>query len=65
MTEPIAYRVKEAAEAASVSEWAIRKAIQATDPNATPPPLAAKKYGTEYRITRAALLDWVERLPDA
>ena len=57
--------LKEAAEEASVSEKTLRRAIAATDPNAWPPPLPAKRMGRGYRITDTALREWIASWPDA
>lgn len=63
-------KLAEAAEQASVSIDTIRRAIRATDPNAYPPPLKAKRTGSsekkpEYRIQASALEAWIDSLPDA
>lgn len=63
------YTLPEAAEQVSVSEKTLRRAIAATDPNAFPPPLNAKRIGGEkrpsYRITHEALVAWADSLADA
>ena len=69
-TQPkIAYTLAEAADAASVSIDTLRRAIRATDPSVYPPPLRAKRTGTEkrpaYRIQAAELQAWIDSLPDA
>lgn len=66
----IAYDIKQAAEQVSVSVDTIRRAIRATDPNAYPPPLPAKRMGSSdrkpsYRISHPALMAWFNSLPDA
>lgn len=67
----IAYTIDEAAEEASVSTSTIRRAINATDPTAFPPPLRAKRTGGkdakkfEYRILHTALEAWVHSWRDA
>jgi len=62
-------KLAEAAEEASVSVDTLRRAIRATDPNAYPPPLRAKRTGSErkpeYRIQASALEAWINSLPDA
>jgi len=63
------YTLAEAAEQVSVSEKTLRRAIQATDPTAFPPPLLAKRMGTPkkpaYRVLHADLMAWAQSLPDA
>jgi hypothetical protein len=65
----ISYTIPEAAEQVSVSVSTINRAIRATDPNAFPPPLKAKRIGTEkkpaYRILHSVLEAWANSLPDA
>lgn len=69
MTGRISYRLKEAAEATGVSEDVLRRAIKATDPRAYPPPLRAKRAGTDKKVTylipAAELTRWVDSLKDA
>lgn len=69
MTDRLAYRVTEAAEAAGVSQDIIRRALRATDPEASPPPLRAKRLSTApnapHLIAVDDLRDWIARLPDA
>ena len=68
-TPKIAYTLTEAAAAVSVSVDTLRKAIHATDPSSFPPPLNAKRMGTErknsYRISHANLMAWYDSLADA
>jgi hypothetical protein len=63
------YRLDEAAEQVSVSVQTLRRAINATDPDAYPPPLKAKNAGSDrkpsYRIPHDALVAWAESLKDA
>jgi hypothetical protein len=65
----IAYKLAEAAEQVSVSVSTLRRAIKTTDPNAFPPPLAAKNVGTDakpsYRVSHVVLMAWFDRLQDA
>jgi hypothetical protein len=63
---PLAYSVKDAAVAASVSENTIRVAIK-TDGSGKIPPLPAKFMGGRrgYVITHKALEAWIDSLPDA
>jgi hypothetical protein len=63
----LAYSLVEAAEVASVSEKTLRRAINATDPKAFPPPLRAKRMGTAgpQRILHADLEAWLEKWPAA
>ena len=65
----IAYDLKQAAEQVSVSIDTIRRAIRATDPNAYPPPLRAKRTGSEkkpsYRVSHTNLMAWYDSLKDA
>jgi hypothetical protein len=65
----IAYDIAEAAEQVSMSVATIRRAIAATDPHSFPPPLKAKRGGTEkkptYRILHSVLEAWANSLPDA
>lgn len=65
----LAYNLNEAAEAASVSVETLRRAIKATDPRSFPPPLEAKRIGSEkkasYRILAADLQAWLDSLPAA
>lgn len=65
----IAYTVEQAADAVSISVSTIRRAIRATDPAAFPPPLRARRSGTEkkpgYRILGTELQRWVESWPAA
>lgn len=69
MTEPLAYRVKDAAAAASVSVDLIYKALRTTDPKAFPPPLRAVQVGTAPNapklIEADALRAWIARFPEA
>jgi len=39
--------------------------MTATDPSKFPPPLKAKRGGKGYKISAAALDEWVESLEDA
>lgn len=61
--------LKDAAEAVGLSADTLRKAIKATDPNAFPPPLRAKKAGHHekagYYIAADDLREWFARWPDA
>lgn len=63
------YTLAEAAEQVSVSVKTLRRAIAATDPNAYPPPLAAKNAGSDkkpsYRVHHTALEAWADSLKDA
>lgn len=63
------YRLKAASEATGISVDILRKAIHATDPESFPPPLRAKRIGTEakfvYAIPAHELTRWVNQLPDA
>jgi len=65
----IAYKIPEAADMVSVSESTVRRAIKATDPKASPPPLRAKNIGSDerpdYRILHKALEAWADSLKDA
>ena len=67
--EPKAYTLEQAAAAAAFSVDTMRKAIKATDPQAFPPPLRAKRGGTEkkpsYRVLASDLDAWLDSLPDA
>lgn len=65
-TAPLAYSIREAADAASVSVNTIRHAIKSTD-DKTMPHLKAKFIGGRrgYVIKADALNDWLDRLPDA
>lgn len=69
MTNRISYRVKDAAEAVGVSVDLIRKALRTTDPNAWPPPLAARQIGNAPNAPKLIeddeLRDWVSRFPKA
>ena len=63
------YSLQDAADQVSVSVQTLRRAIAATDPNAFPPPLKARRTGTEkkpsYRIEHDELVAWVNSLPSA
>ena len=65
----LAYTIPEAADEVSVSVATIRRAINATDPAAFPPPLQAKNMGTpskpSYRIKHTVLEAWFDSLQDA
>ena len=65
----IAYSLPEAAKEVGVSVDVLRQAIHATDPNSFPPPLKAKRKGTEkkfsYSVAHAELERWHAALPDA
>lgn len=65
----ISYRLKDAAEATGVSEDVLRRAIKATDPKAYPPPLKAKRAGSDKKVTYlilgSELERWVGSLGDA
>lgn len=65
MTVQLAYTLAEAAQAVRRSEATLRRAIHATDPNAYPPPLRAKKDARGYLIGADDLREWFEALPDA
>lgn len=62
-------RLMTVAEAAALTPYGprvLKQAIHATDPNAFPPPLKAKRGSKgQYLVTDKALDDWVESLPDA
>jgi hypothetical protein len=66
MTEPICYRLADAAEACGVSVKFLRAAINSTDPTKA---LRAKRLGDSptapFVIPRAELQRWVDNLPDA
>lgn len=58
--------VAEAAEVSNTSADTLRKAIRATEPNAFPPPLRAKRGAKgRYLILPADLQEWAESLEDA
>lgn len=65
----VAYRLKEAAAATGVSVDLIRKALHTTDPEAWPPPLAARRIGHAANaplvIEADVLRDWIARFPEA
>ena len=66
MSDRVAYSVESAAEAVEVSKASIYKALVATDPNAWPPPLAAKRDGRgRYRIAADELRRWFDSWKDA
>lgn len=75
MSEPISYKLKDAAAACGQSVDTIKRAIAATDPKSFPPPLKAKRAGSPIRdgqrtnahivILRSELLRWLESFPDA
>lgn len=69
MADRLAYRVKDAAEAAGVSVDIIRKALRSTDPAAWPPPLRARQIGTADNAPKLIeaddLRDWIRRFPEA
>lgn len=69
MSPRILYDLDTAAEMVSQSVKTLRRAIQATDPAAFPPPLKAKRQGkaknAAYGITHTALMEWADSLPDA
>lgn len=56
------------AEAAALTPWApgmLRKACHATDPNAVPPPLPAKRGPRgQLLILQSVLNHWMQSLPD-
>jgi len=61
----LAYTLPEAAQAVRRSEATLRRAIHATDPNAYPPPLRAKKDARGYLIPATELQAWLDSLEDA
>jgi hypothetical protein len=66
----ILYGIEDAAAQVSVDTKTLRRAIQATDPTAFPPPLVgAKRNGSgknaKYLIPHDALVAWAALLPDA
>lgn len=69
MSDRLAYSVEGAAEAVSVSPQTIRRALRSTDPKVFPPPLRAKRAGSEakpsFRILASELVRWVNSWPDA
>ena len=69
MTTKLAYTLDEAAAATSFSKDTIRRAIKTTKAGAFPPPLRAKRGGSEkkpsYRILHSDLLAWLESMGDA
>lgn len=69
MSARILYDLEAAAEQVSESVKTLRRAVQATDPTAYPPPLRAKRKGkaknAAYAITHDALVEWADSLPDA
>lgn len=65
----VLYTLEQAADQVSVSVKTLRRAIQATDPAAYPPPLKAKRKGASekaaYQILHDDLVAWARSLPDA
>jgi hypothetical protein len=61
----LAYRLEEAADVVPYSVQTLRRAIQATDPRAFPPPLKAKRDSRGYLILAGDLDAWLASLPDA
>lgn len=62
----LAYTVATAAEAVSLSQDTIRRAIRKTkDDGEFPPPLPAKRITAGYRIKATDLTKWLDSLPDA
>ena len=64
---PLAYSVRQAAEATGYSRQHIHRAIHTTnvDPAKGVHHLPAKKDGKGYRVLADALKSWLEQLPDA
>jgi len=56
-----ALTLREAAENYSVSVDTLRKAIKATDPNAYPPPLTARRHGTASNSKTTVLVSEMDR----
>jgi predicted DNA-binding transcriptional regulator AlpA len=65
VTAPLAYKLKDAAEAVGQSQATLRRAIHATDPTAFPPPLRAKSTSRGFLILATELDRWLGSLPDA
>lgn len=69
MNRPILLRLREAAEAVSVSPSTLERAVHQRDPNGYPPPIKAKRLGTGARAALAfdvaELEAWAAKLPDA
>jgi hypothetical protein len=67
--QKVAYTLAEAAEATGLSRATLHRAIHTTDPRSFPPPMWAKRAGTDgrgkYLIPAKELERWVESLPDA
>lgn len=65
----LAYSLREAADQTPYSVDTLRRAIAATDPKTFPPPLKAKRGGSErkpvYTIRHVDLVAWLDSLPDA
>lgn len=65
----LAHSLAEAADLTPFSVSTLRRAIAATDPESFPPPLKAKRGGTEKKptfvILAADLAAWLDSLPDA
>jgi hypothetical protein len=63
---PFAFRLADAAARTPFSVPTLRRAIQATDPTAFPPPLRAKKDSKgRLIILPRDLEEWLDSLPDA
>lgn len=61
-----AMTLEEAAAQTPFSAKTLRRAIQATDPKAFPPPLPAKRGARgAYVVLAEDLLDWLRSLPPA
>ena len=67
MSAPLAYTLRDAATAASVSPAFLRRAIKSQGRPDEPPPLPAKFIGGRagYRVRHVDLVKWVDALPDA
>lgn len=75
MTEPVAYKLRDAALVSGQSVDTIKRAIATTDPAAWPPPLKAKRAGRPVKdgertnahilVLRTELLRWLDAFPDA
>lgn len=66
---PIAYKLADAAKVAGQSVDTLKRAINATDPTAFPPPLRAKRQGNAKNaavlVLAADLEAWLRAFPDA
>lgn len=61
---PVAYTVRDAADAAGVSADTIRRAIHSTGADGDLPPLPARRVGARILIRRVDLVAWVDALPE-